>query len=418
MEKLSLLLSTNKCLFAIILLIMTACSSNSSDKKDDLQKDELFKYFENTEVQYETNEQKESIITALKDILSLSVEELKNKRYPNYTGEENKWDLLTLINRYFVPTGENIILGNNFYTKIKRKEVQEQIEEILAKLQNDNQTSEIKVENKVNFDMGNDDLGKQHNLVIFTLVVTNLSDTLAVPALSNDNIYKHAKFIVNNKEVTNPTTMGGLEEIKKEGIIIKNEKNTFSWSTTVDYLKNEYGNIFTVQWKYLDVYSGVLEVNLDKQNEAEVSVEGKTVLPNIKNTNINNDSIEIFIEPNKNRFNVKDKIIVTFNIINKSENDFKFCCWQTPLEKKFTADYFEIIHNEVKVKYIGNMIKRKPPTQDDFIILKPKEKISQKIELNKGYNINKTGEYQIKFIGRLINKLPNSEPITISIFGK
>lgn len=261
MEKLSLLLSTNKCLFAIILLIMAACSSNSSDKKNELQKDEFLKYFENVEIQYETETQKESILTVLNDILNLSADELKNKKYPNYTGKENQWDLPTLINRYFVPADKNTTLEFFFYTKIKRKEVQEQIEKILANLQNDEKS--IKIENiikyKTNFHMEN----TNNDLVVFILIVTNLSDTLSVPVLSNDNIYKYARFIVNNKEVTNPTAMGGLEGIKKEGIILQNAKDTFSWSTTADYLKKEYGNIFTVQWKYLNTYSGVLEVNLE-----------------------------------------------------------------------------------------------------------------------------------------------------------
>lgn len=131
--------------------------------------------------------------------------------------------------------------------------------------------------------------------------------------------------------------------------------------------------------------------------------------------NKNSNDINVTIETNKDVFHINETIIITYIITNNSDKEYKFCCWQTPLEKEFTADFFEIIHNEEKVKYIGSMIKRKPPAQDDFIILKPKEKISQKIELNKGYNINETGEFQIKFIGRLINKLPNSDQITISI---
>ncbi len=394
-------------LSALLIISVTSMSCNTNVKNN--KTDDVLEFFTNAELQYETESQKESIITALNDILNLnlSVEDMKNKKYPNYTGEENKWDLLTLINRYFVSADQNITLGNDFYTKIKSKEVQEQIEEIIANLQNHKQTTEIKVENKISFDVGDDDLGKQHKLVIFTLVVTNLSDTLTVPVLSNDNIYKHAIFFVNNKEVTNPTTMGGLERVREKEVLLKNEGDYFSWGTSVEYLKNEYGNIFTVQWKYLDSYSNILKVNLDKKT---------TTLTNIHNNNTND--INVTLETNKDVFHINETIIITFTITNNSDKEYKFCYWQTPLEKKFTANYFEVIHNKVKVKYIEKMIKRKSPTQDDFIILKPKEKILQKIELNKGYNINETGEYQIKFIGRLINKLPNSEPVTISIIDK
>ena len=242
----------------IIAGILTACNSNQTDN--------AYEFFKTAELQYETEQQKESIITALDDILNLSLskeEELRNKRYPNYTGEEEQWDLLTLLNRYFVPADKNITVGNNLYTQIKRKEVYEQIAEILAEIQSNEQDYEIIVGNNIKFDVGNDDTGKQEKLVMFTLVVTNLSDT--VPVLSNENVYKHATFFVNNKEVTNPASMGGLEAIREKEVLLKDEGDYFTWGTSVDYLKNEYGNIFTVQWKYLDSYSNISKVNLEDE---------------------------------------------------------------------------------------------------------------------------------------------------------
>ena len=213
--------------------------------------------------------QKENIITGLNDILILSEEQLINKKYPNYTGEEEQWDLMTLLYRYFVPAEQNITLGNNFYLKIKTKYVQKQIKQIIANLQNkkqnDGQTYEIITGNNIKFDVGNDDTGKQEKLVIFTLVVTNLGDTIPVPVLSNENIYKHATFFVNSKEVTNPTTMGGLEAIREKEVLLKDESDYFTWGTSVEYLKNEYGNVFTVQWKYLDRYSSISTVNLEEE---------------------------------------------------------------------------------------------------------------------------------------------------------
>jgi len=48
-------------------------------------------------------------------------------------------------------------------------------------------------------------------------------------------------------------------------MLLKNEGDYFSWGTSVNYLKNEYGNTFTVQWKYLDSYSNVLKINLEDE---------------------------------------------------------------------------------------------------------------------------------------------------------
>ena len=253
-----------KSILLIMSIVLISCNTTSKSS----QTDEVYEFFKNAELQYETQAQKESIITALDDILNLSLlkeEELRNKKYPNYTGENEQWDLLTLLNRYFVPADQNITLGNNFYTQIKRKEVYEQIAEILAEIQSDEQDYEIITGNNIRFDVGNDDTGKQEKLVIFTLVVTNLSDTIPVPVLSNENVFKHATFFVNNKEVTNPATKGGLERIREKDVLLKDEGDYFTWGTSVDYLKNEYGNIFTVQWKYLDSYSNISKVNLEDE---------------------------------------------------------------------------------------------------------------------------------------------------------
>ena len=63
----------------------------------------------------------------------------------------------------------------------------------------------------------------------------------------------------------NSTTMGGLERTREKDELLKDEGDYFSWGTSVDYLKKEYGNVFTVQWKYLNSYSSISEVNLEKE---------------------------------------------------------------------------------------------------------------------------------------------------------
>ena len=147
MKTKNLLLITGKILILATLFISAACDSINRNNQ---AADEIYEFFLNAEIQYETEQQKESIITALNDILNfdLSVEELKNKKYPDYTGKPNQWDLPTLINKYFVPADKNITLGKNFYNQLRKKRVYDTIQEIVIMLK---KTSEIKVENKINF---------------------------------------------------------------------------------------------------------------------------------------------------------------------------------------------------------------------------------------------------------------------------
>ena len=90
-------------------------------------------YFENAELQYEGEVQKENILTALEDILRLPEDELRTRRYKDYTGKDDAWDLPTLIYRHFVPD-EQKNLGDNFYEDVKTKEMQEKIERMIAQL--------------------------------------------------------------------------------------------------------------------------------------------------------------------------------------------------------------------------------------------------------------------------------------------
>ncbi|MBI4645554.1 MAG: hypothetical protein HY738_02905 [Bacteroidia bacterium] len=91
-------------------------------------------YFENAELQYEGEIQKGNIINALIDAINLPEEDLKIKKYNDYTGKSAQWDLQTLIYRHVIPDAKNKTLGNNFYHDVKSSEVKNIICEILKSL--------------------------------------------------------------------------------------------------------------------------------------------------------------------------------------------------------------------------------------------------------------------------------------------
>ena len=99
MKKLHLLLII-KCFFIVIAI--TACNSGVSNDNADLQENEVLKYFENVEVQYETKAQKKYIVEALNDILNLSEKKLKQKKYEDYMGKEYQWNLHELLYYHFM----------------------------------------------------------------------------------------------------------------------------------------------------------------------------------------------------------------------------------------------------------------------------------------------------------------------------
>lgn len=136
---------------------------------------------------------------------------------------------------------------------------------------------------------------------------------------------------------------------------------------------------------------------------------------NIRSQSVSKNEIQTKIETSQNQFKIDTDIKIVFTITNNSDKEYKFCYWQTPLEKSFTSDFFEIKFEDKIIEYSGVMIKRGSPHKSDYFFLKPKQSISEEINLRDGYNINKQGIYKIRFKGSQINNLQNSNQIEISI---
>ena len=71
----------------------------------------------------------------MNDILELPAQELEKKKYRDYKGNENIWDLPTLFTRHFVPDSAGKTPGTNFYNEIKSAAVQARIKELITELQ-------------------------------------------------------------------------------------------------------------------------------------------------------------------------------------------------------------------------------------------------------------------------------------------
>lgn len=114
-------------------------------------------------------------------------------------------------------------------------------------------------------------------------------------------------------------------------------------------------------------------------------------------------------------FKSETPVKIIFTVNNMLERGYRFCYWQTPLEKDFTANFFEVILDGQAIPYTGKIIKRAPPQKNDYITLQANESVSEGIDLGLGYDLSKKGTYQVRFKGSLINGLPVSNQITFTI---
>ena len=99
-------------------------------------------FFEGIEIQCETAEQREIIIEALNDMLTLSENELKKKEYPDTFRKGGRINIQQVIYSYFVPDDSKKSLDYNFYKELRTKEVRELIVKLLDKLRGDKKAEE------------------------------------------------------------------------------------------------------------------------------------------------------------------------------------------------------------------------------------------------------------------------------------
>lgn len=89
-----------------------------------------------------------------------------------------------------------------------------------------------------------------------------------------------------------------------------------------------------------------------------------------------------------------------FKVINQTDTALKFCKWFTPFEG-FMSAFLEIKNEQgQQVDYIGAMAKRiMPPPASSYLTLKPKDSMTVVIDIRKGYNLDKSGRYTVKYAG-------------------
>jgi len=91
-------------------------------------------YLKSVEVQCETEEQRQTVVRALQDVLTLPEQELGRRRYADYAGRPEAWDLPTLLARYLVPDRQGRTFGPDFYADVKSPVVQPMVRRILGRL--------------------------------------------------------------------------------------------------------------------------------------------------------------------------------------------------------------------------------------------------------------------------------------------
>jgi len=86
-----------------------------------------------------------------------------------------------------------------------------------------------------------------------------------------------------------------------------------------------------------------------------------------------------------------------FRIENQGSDSIHILSWGTPLGDEMTANLFRVEQNGVRARYIGAMVKRAEPTEEDYFELKPGQSRTVDVDLSAYYDLRNGGAYEVSY---------------------
>jgi hypothetical protein len=120
------------------------------------------------------------------------------------------------------------------------------------------------VSNKVEFYIYNGPYGEKNNIkepaIKFILTVTNKGNK-PIPDLDVTNRSEYVNLYINDS-LSNPVSMFNGSEVIGNHLIKKNGSDTYIWWI---FEKDAYAKVFTIQWKYMELFSEKIKVDVKKK---------------------------------------------------------------------------------------------------------------------------------------------------------
>ena len=93
-------------------------------------------------------------------------------------------------------------------------------------------------------------------------------------------------------------------------------------------------------------------------------------------------------------------LLARFTLTNTSGGELTVLKWHTPLEG-FRSDMFQVKRAGTPVRYLGALVKRGAPAQEEILVLPKGGSVSATVDLLKAYAIFDPGEYTVQFASTL-----------------
>ena len=113
------------------------------------------------------------------------------------------------------------------------------------------------------------------------------------------------------------------------------------------------------------------------------------------------------------RVKAGDSVMLTFTVYNQTTKDQTFCKWHTPFEPPMSK-YLDVTDEKGnEAQYLGAMAKRvMPPPASSYLTVKAGDSLSVTVNLQKSYQLDQPGTYNLKYNSEGISGLSVKEPVS------
>lgn len=129
------------CFVAVLALLLGACEPPPPAATPVIPTNSVVEYLTDAEIQAETDGQRSELRKAFTDMLALSADELKTRRYAGFDGTAGVRSLPELLEAHVVPAKPAALAPVQFFADVKQPAAQESVRKLLNDMEHEGTAS-------------------------------------------------------------------------------------------------------------------------------------------------------------------------------------------------------------------------------------------------------------------------------------
>ena len=109
------------------------------------------------------------------------------------------------------------------------------------------------------------------------------------------------------------------------------------------------------------------------------------------------EGIEVTLSVPKTQVRWSDSVELRVGFRNVSQQAITFLKWATPFDGAVQFDMLEVALEGKRLPYVGRIIRRAPPNDNDYITLNSGQSIEVIVDIEQAYGVYAPGKYQIRY---------------------